>query len=256
MAVAGLLALMAVPAMAQTDPASLSDADLLAALDQLDSLLAPSTRLALYGIPSGYGAPHGLAFASLSGTNRRNRGRLGDWDGSLGFGIGLGDAERAVAVVPVVTITSVSAFHFGSSGTIGLSVHRAFDSPFGPASLGLGADNLIRWGESSALEQGTYVAGSVLMDWGVPVFGSLGYGNQISDLGRRPGVFGGLAIALGGASGSLAWSGDEVIAGLTLWPEPSGRAQVSIGIGDLTHRVDGQRLLFSVSFAQDVFHRR
>jgi hypothetical protein len=245
------LALAAAPAPAQSpDLSALSDAELLALLGELDRILAPVPRVAGYGVPSGFGAPHGLFFASVSGTNRSMR-RFDRVDGSLALGFGLGDARAGVSVTPVVVVTSVSPDDFGDSGTVGLSLHRELSAPFGPASLAVGIDSLATWGDSAGLEPGAYVALSGLFDVGRPVLATVGYGSGIADSGRSPGGFGGLAVSLGSrASLSLAWAGDEAIGGLTLWPEDSGRVQVSIGIGDLTDEVDGRRLLFSLSYAR------
>jgi hypothetical protein len=238
-------------ARAQPDPSELSDAELLGLLGELDAALAAPARVATYGIPSAFGAPHGLAFVSVSGTDRSMR-RKDIVDGSMALGFGLGDARRGVSLTPAVVITSVSPQDFGDSGTVGLSLHRAFDAPFGPAAVSAGLENLVRWGDSATLDPGGYVAASGLFDLGRPVMGTLGYGTGVADSGRAPGVFGGIGVGLGSAlSVSLAWAGDEAIAGVTLWPERTGRLQVTLGAGDLTHEVDGQRLLFSVSFARD-----
>jgi hypothetical protein len=242
--------LAAAPAAAQPDPAELSDDDLLALLGELDRMLAPAPRVAGYGIPSAFGAPHGLVFASVSGTNRSDR-RKDIVDGSMALGFGLGDARAALSVTPYLVITSVSPRDFGDSGTLGLSLHREFDAPFGPAAFSVGFENLVRWGDSADLDPGAYVAASGLFEVGLPVLATVGYGSGIADSGREPGAFAGVAVGLGPRlSASLAWAGDEAIAGVTLWPESTGRLQITVGAGDVTDEVDGRRLLFSVSFAR------
>lgn len=237
------------------DPSSLSDAELLDLLARLEAQRrAEPRRVGLFGIPSGFAAPHGLGFAALSATNRRDRGRLGAWDASLAFGFGLGDATRSIGVTPVIDITSVTPYHFGSSGKIGVKLSRHFvlgTGWQGAASLDL--QNLLTWGDSRVLDPGASLTLSALGTIGrngAPLLLSAGYGSDVSDRGTRPGGYAGIGVGLSPRTGvSLGWYGDEAIAGVNYWPPGKRNVQISVGVGDITNRVSGRRLLASVSIA-------
>lgn len=237
------------------DPKTLSDEELLDLLAQLEAQRRARPRpVGLFGIPSAFGAPRGLGFTAGSVTNRRDRGRAGAWDASLAFGFGLGDAENGIGVTPVFDITSVTPKHFGSSGKIGvkLSRHFAFGNGWRGA-VALDLHNLVTWGDSRVLDPGWSVAVSGLHATaaGMPVLLSAGYGSEISDRGTEPGAFAGIGLGLGPRAGvSLGWYGDEAIAGMNFWPESKRNLQISVGIGDITDRVSGRRLLMTLSIAQ------
>lgn len=237
------------------DPASLSDAELLDLLARLEAQRrAQPRRVGIFGIPSGFAAPHGLGFAALSLTNRRDRGRLGAWDASLAFGLGLGDATRGIGVTPVIDITSVTPYHFGTSGKIGVKLSRnvALGAGWqGAASVDL--HNILTWGDSRVLDPGASLTLSALGTVGrsgMPILLSAGYGSDISDRGTSPGGYAGLGVGLGPRLGaSLGWYGDEAIAGVNFWPPGDRNMQISVGVGDITNRISGRRLLASVSIA-------
>lgn len=245
------------PVTAQTlDPSRLSDAELLTLLDQIENLRrARPRRLGIFAIPSGYGVPRGWAFVAAAATNRRDRGRLGDWDASLAIGFGLGDPESLIGVTPVIDITSVSPDHFGESGRIGVKLSRAL--PLGHywrGSVGLDLGNLATWGDSRTLDPEASLAVTVIRDSGpatrVPFMLSFGYGTGIASRGTAPGFLAGIGVGLGSAtSASLAWYGDEAIAGVNFWPLRNRNLQISAGIGDIMGNVGGRRLLFAVGIA-------
>lgn len=239
------------------DPSKLSDQELLDLLEQLEAQRRGVPRpVSLFGIPSGFGAPRGLGFAALSATNRRDRGRAGAWDASLAFGIGFGDADRGIGITPVIDITSVTPYHFGSSGKIGVKLSRNIDFGGGwRGAVGLDLHNLVTWGDSRVLDPGWSLAVSAIRTTasGMPVLLSAGYGSEVSDRGTEPGGFAGIGLGLGPRSGvSLGWYGDEAIAGVNFWPQSKRNLQISAGIGDITDRVSGRRLLLTVSVAQSL----
>lgn len=269
-----LTLLLPIPALAQVRPESvvvsaaeldlskLSDKEILDLLTQLeDQRERWPRRVSVFGIPLGFGVANGVGFASLSMTNRRDRGRVGDWDASIALGIGLGNPETGIGVTPVIDITSVSPHHFGESGKVSLKFSRAV--PLGQSwrgAVGLDLDNLLTWGDSQVLDRTTNLAFSGLRradaKLPVPILLTGGYGTGVSDRGNEPGFFGGIGV---GVSNSLAmglgWFGDEAIAGANYWPGGNRNLQISVGIGDITDNVSGRRLLLAVSIAGPLWRK-
>ncbi|MFN6979957.1 MAG: hypothetical protein ACK4OP_17640, partial [Gemmobacter sp.] len=212
----------------------------------------------IFGIGSGFGLDRGVGIISAAATDRRDRRRLGDWDGSVAAGYGIGRLH-GIGATALVTITSVTPRKFGSSGTVGLAFDRRFalGGGSGQGSVALTLGNLARWGDSAGLEPTASLAGSVVVPatvagWPVAVMATAGWGTGVADLGRAPGAFGGIGIGITPRlAASLAWSGDEGIAGLTAWLGRDGGVQVSVGMADVTNAQNGRRLLFSLAWRFD-----
>lgn len=238
------------------DPSTLSDQELLDLIDWLEAQeLSRPRPVSILGIPSGFGAPRGVVFASGALTNRRDRQILGDVDGSFAFGFGFGNARNGIGVTPLVDITSVTPRKFGSSGKVSVKLSRELSFAerwVGSAALDL--ENLVTWGDSNVLDRTWTLSYSAVRPAGprarVPLMYTLGYGSGVADRGTTDGVFGGIGLGLSEYVGvSLAWYGDEAIGGLSIWPDDEKNMQISLGIGDITNRVQGRRLLFAVSFS-------
>lgn len=239
-----------------TDLSSLSEAELRAALDALRRVEA-APRVGILGVASGFGLARGEVVVAGALTDRRDRGRRGDWDGSVALAAGVGRIGP-VGATALVTITSVTPAKFGASGTVGLAFDTAI--PSGPATVAgaaVAVGNLVRWGDSAGLPVTVNAALSAARGFtigGRPVtaLATLGWGTGIADLGRRPGAFAGIGIGLSPRLAvSAAWAGDEAILGLTGWFGPEGAGQVSIGLADVTNVQNGQRFLFSVGWRFD-----
>ena len=260
-----LVSILPVPAPAQTetgsaftpapaiDPSTLSDQDLLTLLREIESRRNAPKRAFILGVPLAFGSARGQAFLAAAATNRRDRRRVGDWDASLVMGFGLGDARRGIGVTPVVEITSVSPFHFGSSGRVGLSFSRRF-APVGKwqSAASLGLQNLVTWGDSNILDPEWNVTFSSirLADSSLrfPVLVSAGYGSAVRNFGSDPGFYGGVGIGLHKSFGvSLGWYGDEAIAGASLWVGRRKNLLINAGIGDILNNVTGRRLLLTAA---------
>jgi len=234
-----------------SDLSSLSDAELAALLARIDTALASPPRVATLGVATGFGLPRGAAVVSAAATDRRERrpGRR-DVDASVAAALGLGRVAGWDATA-VLGLTSVTPSEFGDSGTLGVQVSRALIGPEGRghASVAVGLGNLLRWGDSRGLKPSAFVAASTVQPLGATsVMATLGYGSAVAGQGRRPAAFAAAGLGVsGGVAVSLGWAGDEVVGGLTFWPTGAGRAQVSVGVGDVTNRLGGHRLLVSVS---------
>ncbi|MEX0340377.1 MAG: hypothetical protein AB3N11_15215 [Arenibacterium sp.] len=239
------------------DPGALSDQELLDLIDWLEAHRLDRPRpVGIIGIPSGFSVPRGVGFVAGALTNRRDRRFSGDFDGSFAFGYGFGDARRGIAVTPLVDITSVTPSKFGTSGKISVKLARQLALRTNwVGSIGLSLENLITWGDSDVLDPAVSLAYSAVRPAGPgnarPIMISLGYGTGISNRGTEPGAFAGLGVGLSEFVGmSVGWYGDEAIAGVNLWPDEAKNMQISLGIGDISNRVDGRRLLLSVSLSR------
>ena len=245
------------PQARDIDPSQLSDEELLDLLERLEAGRAPKARrVGLFGIPTGFGAGRGIWFASVAATNRRDRRQIGDWDASLAIGAGFGDPVNGIGITPVIDITSVSPFHFGESGKVGVKLSR--EMRFGGewrGAVGLDLDNLLTWGDSRVLDPEWTLAVSAVRlgwpDWPHPVLLSAGIGSGVKARSTDPGWFAGAGVGLNERFGvSLGWYGDEAIGGLNFWTGKNGNLQISLGIGDIGNNVSGRRLLVAVSIAR------
>ena len=257
--VAALVAAPALPAHADSVP--LKPEDVLSLLDSMipRSAVGPST----YGIPSGYGLNHGQGYLAGSVTNRRQLAdeRAGEpIDGSYAAGIGLGDPIGAVGIEANLGILSSTPGDQDEAGNLGIKAHRRFDSKSGPVGVSVGAANVMPWGDPTAVKTSYYASASLITtQTAVPtmrpdlmVTGGVSTGAR--NYGQDPGVF----LGVGGkfadtVSGSVAWSGDEIVVGTTFQPDLRYPVMMSAGVADLMNNNDAQRLLFSVSYAFQAF---
>jgi len=238
------------------DPSKLSDQQILDLLQQIEARRAYPQRVSIVGIPSGFGAARGLVFFSASATNRRDRRRSGGWDASLVVGFGLGDPYKGIGITTVIEITSVSPFHFGSSGKVGLQLSRQF--PLGTKWQGaaaLGLQNLVTWGDSNVLGRDWDFSFSAIRPadevLNFPVIVTAGYGSAVIGFRSDPGYFAGIGIGVHKNIGiSLGWYGDEAIAGASFWPTPRKNLQINLGLGDILNNVSGRRIILTVTIAK------
>jgi hypothetical protein len=192
--------LLTTPALAQ-DAAVVDAGALLQSLEALSGALqAPKTPV-LLGIGSGVVAPHGTAFASVSGTTDREDLPGEGVDGSLAFGFGLGDASRSVGaqVTGVISSLGTGDTGFGDSGSINLKFSRALvPSTF----VGIAFDNLVAWGNEEDEESiETTVAVTRFSEFQIngehfPLMLTAGYGTNVRDDGTEPGAILGAGVGL------------------------------------------------------------
>ena len=249
---AALLALaLAAPAAAQ-DPGPLRDRFRLPAPPTVEvaargAWAAPGIAL---GVPSGFGADQGDAFV---GAGFQHRTRLETRpDAGLVAGFGVGDARRLLGVEAAVS-------QFGTArsccrGGVSFKVHRLL--PPGDASVALGWENAVTWGEmdgviGDATDAGTsvYLAaskvfrlrrqpasplGTLSLTAGVGT-GRFRTERQILDGEETVGFFGGGAVRLAApASLIVDWTGQDLVAGLSVVPFRRVPLLVTPGLADLT----------------------
>jgi hypothetical protein len=200
------------------------------------------------GAPSGYGASWGAAFL---GAGFQARTRFADRpDGGLVAGFGLGDPHRLLGLE--LAVTSYGTVRSCCRGGLSGKLHRVLP---GNLSLALGVENAFDWGsmegESAATDAGTslYAAAShvrgLRSDPG-SFLGSaaltLGAGNgrfrRESDiLSDRDHVnlFASAGVRLARPLSAVAtWTGQDLVAGVSIVPLPRLPLFVTPAVADLT----------------------
>lgn len=201
------------------------------------------------GIPSGFGADQGDAFA---GVGFQHRTRLEDRpDGGVVAGVGIGDARRVVAVEAAVS--QFGTLRSCCRGGVSFKVHKLL--PAGGASLALGWENAVTWGRMAGADEATdagtsvYLVGSKLFrlrDNPAQALGSMsltaGVGtgrfrteDQILAGDETVGFFGGGSIRLAPpASLIVDWTGQDLVAGVSVIPLRRVPLVLAPGVADLT----------------------
>lgn len=206
------------------------------------------------GSQSAWGAGWGDFFAGVGYQARARFSSLPD--GSASFGFGLGNPRRNVGLE--VGLNSASTFHqnIGKNGSVSLKLHRVLIGAYGVA---VGVENAASWGGTDGGSSTYGVLSNTYRTRADPsgFFGSLalnvGVGNSRffsqQDLarGRTGGVnaFGSVGVRLmPRASLIIDWTGQDLVAGLSLVPFRSSPLILSLGAADLTRRAgDGPRFI-------------
>jgi hypothetical protein len=200
------------------------------------------------GAPSGYGASWGSAFV---GAGFQARTRFADRpDGGLVAGFGLGDPRRLLGLE--VAVTSYGTVRSCCRGGVSGKLHRILP---GQVSLALGVENALDWGsmegERASSDAGTsvYVAASHIMrlrDDPGSFLGSaaltLGAGNgrfrRESDIlaGREAvNLFASAGVRIAPPLSAVAtWTGQDLVAGVSIVPLPRVPLFVTPALADLT----------------------
>lgn len=228
-------------------------------------LTLPQPSVSTFGIPTGFGMPHGSAFIGGAGTDRGSRGPGGDVDASAAMGVGFGDAKQWVGADLTVGIISTNPTDggFAADGNLNARLFRQLPGlvDSGVSGIAVGVSNLAPWGEAKKVEQNEFISASTLVNarhWGggnVPLMFTAGYGTAVKNASRDPAGFGGVGVGLSPMfSASVSWAGDELMAGLGIQPVPGSNAQLTLGMGDITDRVDSRRWILTASWLiEDLF---
>lgn len=241
---------LAAPAAAQ-DPVPLRDRYRLPAPPTVEvaargTWAAPGIAL---GIPSGFGADQGDAFA---GVGFQHRTRLEDRpDGGVVAGVGIGDARRLAALEAAVS--QFGTLRSCCRGGVSLKLHKLL--PSGDASVALGWENALTWGRMEGADEATdagtsvYLVGSKLFrlrDNPAQPLGSMsltaGVGTgrfrteeQILAGEETVGFFGGGSVRLAApASLIVDWTGQDLVAGVSVIPFRRVPLVLAPGLADLT----------------------
>lgn len=230
-------------------------------LDILQSLAAALDKprsAVLQGVATGVTLPSGNAFASVSGTNRRE-GQQGV-DGSLAFGLGLGDARKTIGAEIFATITSVHPADFGDSGSLGLKLSRVLPDDLGKGSVGITVENLASWGDVVGEEvkvslawttSGHFTLGSVDS---IPVVLNVGIASS-TDHHDSWTPFGAIGIGLfDNYTVSVAHNGDYAIIGASTYLDWNENVSLHGSVMDVFDLRDERRVTLTISYAiNDLF---
>lgn len=214
---------------------------------------AGAKNLTLLSITSATVAPHGLGFASV-GLSSKRQGTIDDWDGSLALGLGLGSAERGLGVQLMANITSLSS-DFGDSGYFQVNLSRQVSA--GPAPLYLGAEigGLATWGQANA----NPVTGKIMATWfpvletaggsNYPLMFTVGYGSHQKTNKTDPAPYFGAGIGLTRNIGaSAAWTGETLDIGAAFRFNGLDGVTVTTEINDVTDRLGSRRFTINFNF--------
>jgi hypothetical protein len=219
---------------------------------------APAAAL---GIPTGFGADFGDVFL---GGGLQARTRYSEkMDGGGVIGIGLGSARKNLGLE--VAVAQFGTLRSCCRGGVSFKAHRMLP---GAASIAVGWENAVGWGELAGNEGGpftdagtsVYAVASKLValnsDPGAP-FGSivatLGVGTgrfrreaAILEGAQTAGVFGGVAMRIAQPASVMAsWTGQDLNAGISLTPIRRIPVVVTIGAADVTTQ---PRAIFGMGF--------
>ncbi|MCL1479062.1 hypothetical protein MIH18_06970 [Marinobacter sp. M3C] len=229
----------------------------------LGMMAVPPPNVSTFGINSGFGLPGGSMFAAGAITDVRDRVQGSSMDGSGAVGLGFGDASQSIGADLSVGILSVDPNDFGEDGNVSARVFRqlpGFGSS-GISSVALGVANAASWGSAKNIDSNYFIAGSTIIDISLsasgylPLMLSAGYGTGVKNLERDPAGFFGAGIGFTSRfSASTSWSGDEVMVGLGIRPFLRYNSQITLGMGDVTNRLDGRRwIITGYWFWEDLF---
>jgi hypothetical protein len=209
--------------------------------------------------PTAFGAESGDFFA---GFTYQQRTRFSDVDdGGVGFGFGLGDARRYVALETAVTSFSTIRQGFFENGGISFKLHRTFPGDF---ALAFGVENGINWGDTDAGTSFYGVASKVIRlrpNTTEPlsrVTASVGVGSgrfrtedSINEDDGDPNVFGSVGVQVAEPISLIAeWTGQDLNIGASITPFPGVPFVITPAGADLTGNAgDGPRFILGVGYA-------
>lgn len=218
--------------------------------------------LTLTGIKSATVAPGGLVFVSGAWSSDRvnaagGSGLIDRTDGSMSFGAGLGSAETGIGLQFTANITSLSD-EFADSGYLSLKASRRV-TPEGqvPVYLGVSADNLAGWGDSSDNEESVdlIVSAFPVVTLGgapKPLMVTFGAGTHVRNYGTDPGAYFGLGLGLTEHFAvSAAWTGDEVALGTGFRFDALPNMHFTASIDDAFDQNDARRLTLQATWTTD-----
>ena len=233
---------------------------------EYDGILEPRYRWTLPSMgantPSGFGADWGDLYVGMS-YQARTRFLQQD-DGSVGFGLGLGDARRAVGLrVSVVSFSTVRS-GFGERVGVDLHLHRRLPANF---AVAVGWENAIRRGitdsgrsKYAVLSRFFRVRDDVRKPFSLVVL-SVGVGNerfQSEDAFRAGeggiGVFGSAAVRLAAPVSLIAnWTGQDLLLAGSVAPLRNHGLVITAGLADVVGTAgDGAPFVIGGGFRFDL----
>lgn len=210
-------------------------------------------------IPTGFGADRGTGFV---GATYQEQTRFSNKDdGSLGIGVGLGDARKAVGVELSYTIASFGSNRDFGSGGFNLKVHRQLGNDWAVAA---GWNGFIDVGDDNDFEDSVYGVVSKVVrtrdDINQPfsrVAFSAGLGSgqfqtadDVADDEDNINVFGNVAVRVARPVSVIAeWSGQDLGVGVSIAPFKNVPLVITPAVRDLTGAGNEARFVLGTGFA-------
>lgn len=205
--------------------------------------------------PSAYGKSWGNISVGL-GLQERTR-FTNEADGVLGVGIGLGDAQKAIALDVGVTVTDLDT---AEDGTLSFKLHRQLPNDFGVA---VGVLNAIDWGltDSGRSFYGAVTKRFRLQSSDERLFSQLyisaGIGSgqfrsesNINENIDSVGFFGSVAVRVAEPVNLITeWTGQDLTIGLSVLPFRNIPLVITPGVSDITGNAgNGSRFILGVGY--------
>lgn len=243
---------------------SASFSELPGSVQSLGMLSAPPPSVSTFGINSGFGLPGGSAFVAGALTDSGERNDENGVDGSGAIGFGFGDSGQSVGADLSIGIVSTNPSDggFAEDGNVNARIFKKLPgiTSGGVSGMSVGVANGLRWGNSKDIDRNYFISGSTIVnlrsDSGyTPLMLTAGYGTAVKNIERDPAAFAGVGVGFTSRfSASVSWGGDEWMAGLGIRPFLGHNAQITLGVGDATNRLDGRRWIITGSwFLEDLF---
>jgi hypothetical protein len=274
-AVAGLTAATLTSISSAATAASVDELPLSDELKQiiLAAITAPATSPGIaQSSPVGFGAAWGDVFAGIGGEQNSKQKRAAgesEVDGSLSIGFGLGDPNSFVGLETTINIISLTGTggdsEFGEDGNVTFKLHRAL-SP--TTSVALGIESAIGWGGAQNTDSSKYIVLShvsalrpnnpsnpmaVIVTAGV---GDSRFKDQNEPAAQRNNdnainPFAAVSLAFNRRASVIAdWSGSSLGAGVSFVPFKNIPLSASVGVVDLTDRLDlGTRFTGGIGYS-------
>lgn len=264
LAVAGLTA--ATLTSVSTAANAASTVDELPVSDELKQLIlaaltAPATSPGIaQASPVGFGAAWGDVFFGIGGAQNEDSSANDDVDGSASIGFGLGNPNDLVGLETTINIISLTGpngdSEFGEDGNVNFKLHKTLNDT---TSVAVGVENAIGWGGADSTDSSKYISIShatalrpnnpsnpmtVVVTAGV---GDSRFKDQTEPAAQRDNdnainPFAAASISFTRRTSLIAdWSGSSLGASLSFVPFRSVPLSVSLGVVDLTDRLDGGR---------------
>jgi hypothetical protein len=207
------------------------------------------------GVPSGFGADRNRFYSGLSFQSDTRYGGNSDADATMGFGVGLGNAQKAVGVELTYTLASFgNNLDFGSGG-FSTKIHRQFDDSL---SVAAGWNGFITIGQEDDFKDSLYLAGTKIFrtreNLDSPfsrVALTLGVGNgqfrtedSVTNDENTFNPFASLSFRVARPMSAIVeWTGQDLAVGTSVSPFRRIPLTVNLAVRDIVGAGDGARLV-------------
>jgi hypothetical protein len=207
------------------------------------------------GVPSGFGADRNRFYSGFSFQTDTRYGNDDDRDGTMGFGVGLGNAQKNVGVELSYTLASFGSNRDFGSGGFNAKIHRQFDEGL---SVAAGWNGFITIGQEEDFKDSIYVSGTKIFRTRESLDSpfsrmalTLGVGNgqfrtedSVTNDENTFNPFASLSFrVVRPMSAIVEWTGQDLAIGTSISPLKRVPLTVNIAVRDIVGAGDGARLV-------------